>query len=193
MSWWHPPIIGTMEYRAPETLLQVCTDKNDVCMTDLFFATQVPFPKILCVGNRNWIQEVLEMGIGSMELQRMVGKNRLLTITRIFEDSKFLIFPFPFLFLLAYSVYHMCYVFLGVFCVSYLPDTVSPGFNRVHISAPAHKHVILCASAMCRFCTAQCAVLCRCKLLRSAERAVYWYSCRQHFALYRGGAGTFGA
>jgi len=22
MSWWHPPIIGTMEYRAPETLLQ---------------------------------------------------------------------------------------------------------------------------------------------------------------------------
>lgn len=24
MSWWHPPIIGTMEYRAPETLLQVC-------------------------------------------------------------------------------------------------------------------------------------------------------------------------
>ena len=22
-SWWHPPIIGTMEYRAPETLLQV--------------------------------------------------------------------------------------------------------------------------------------------------------------------------
>jgi hypothetical protein len=133
------------------------------------------------------------MGIGSMELQRMVGKNRLLTITRIFEDSKFLIFPFPFLFLLAYSVYHMCYVFLGVFCVSYLPDTVSPEFNRVHKSAPAHKHVILCASAMCRFCTAQCAVLCRCKLLRSAERAVYWYSYRQHFALYRGGAGTFGA
>ena len=36
-SWWHPPIIGTMEYRAPETLLQVCVAqrRTSECPSDL--------------------------------------------------------------------------------------------------------------------------------------------------------------
>ena len=39
-SWWHPPIIGTMEYRAPETLLQVCIAqrRTSECPSDLSHA-----------------------------------------------------------------------------------------------------------------------------------------------------------